>query len=459
MSFLSIFKKKATSNEEKTFLGIGFDLLDKKRENLVNIYQEDDNRKNHTFVFGSTGVGKTRLIEGLIEQDIPKGKNIVIIDPKGDVGLFSKMVEIAKRCGRENELMFLSPIYPDFSIKINPLSNYYMEEEVISHIVSGVPAKDEFFYNVANETTIAVVKALFIIRRYEANTQALNFDEIAQKVYYGGLIELKEQLEEIKNMGSDEEELDNLLLLYERVLSSPQDYFAKVSSTLRTTLTQMTMGNVGKIIGEAQENAFISKLQNDEGVLLYVMTGSMLTRQVSSVISKVTISMIQSCVGRIYASGKKFKNTLNIYIDEAASSVYRGIETLYAQARGAGVAITGLTQSSADLSAEIGQDGANRLLELTNTKIIMRLNDTKSSKIISDLGGKRKAYSYFLTVEGGITSREVEELNIENDDVTTLQKREFYYFGFEGRFKGKTLRVKGSKIQIIMPDVRQKDIA
>ena len=310
MSFLSIFKKKSTSNEEKTFLGIGFDLLDKKRENLVNIYQEDDNRKNHTFVFGSTGVGKTRLIEGLIEQDIPKGKNIVIIDPKGDVGLFSKMVEIAKRCGRENELMFLSPIYPDFSIKINPLSNYYMEEEVISHIVSGVPAKDEFFYNVANETTIAVVKALFIIRRYEANTQALNFDEIAQKVYYGGLIELKEQLEEIKNMGSDEEELDNLLLLYERVLSSPQDYFAKVSSTLRTTLTQMTMGNVGKIIGEAQENAFISKLQNDEGVLLYVMTGSMLTRQVSSVISKVTISMIQSCVGRIYASGKKFKNTV-----------------------------------------------------------------------------------------------------------------------------------------------------
>ena len=89
----------------------------------------------------------------------------------------------------------------------------------------------------------------------------------------------------------------------------------------------------------------------------------------------------------------------------------------------------------------------------------MRLNDTKSSKIISDLGGKRKAYSYFLTVEGGITSREVEELNIENDDVTTLQKREFYYFGFEGRFKGKTLRVKDSKIQIIMPDVRQKDIA
>lgn len=447
------FSKKQRLNDEKTFIGIGFDLEDRKSEKLLNIYQNDDNRKNHTFVFGSTGVGKTRLIEGLIEQDIPKGKNVVIIDPKGDIGLFSKMVEVARKCEREKELLFLSPIYPDYSIKINPLANYYMEEEVISHIVSGVPAKDEFFYNVANETTTAVVKALFIIRRYEGNNQPLNFEEIAQKVYYGGLIELKENLEEIKASGFSDENLINLLSLYDRVLSSPQDYFAKVSSTLRTTLTQMTMGNVGKIIGTAQQNVFIDRLEKDEGVLLYIMTGSMLTRQVSSIISKVTISMIQSCVGRVYASGKKFKNTLNIYIDEAASCVYRGIETLYAQARGAGVAISGLTQSSADLAAEIGQDGANRLLELTNTKIIMRLNDTKSSKMISDLGGKRRAYSYFLTVEGGITSREVEELNIENDDVTTLEKREFYYFGFEGRFKGKTLKVEDSKLLVLMPDV------
>ncbi|ARE80616.1 MULTISPECIES: type IV secretory system conjugative DNA transfer family protein [Campylobacter] len=453
-SFFNLFIKK--HEEEKTLIGKGFDLEDKKRERLIDIYQIDDNSKNHTFTFGSTGVGKTRLIEGLIEQDIPKGKNIVIIDPKGDIGLFSKMVEIAKKCGREQELMFLSPIYPEYSIKINPLANYYMEEEVIAHIVSGVPAKDEFFYNVANETTTAVVKALFVIRRYENDNSTLNFEEIAEKVYYGGLIELRDKLEEIQKNGYEDSELKGLLSLYERVLSSPQDYFAKVSSTLRTTLTQMTMGNVGKIIGMAQKNTFIDKLQNDEGVLLYIMTGSMLTRQVSSIISKVTISMIQSCVGRIYASGKKFKNTLKIYIDEAASSVYRGIETLYAQARGAGVAIMGLTQSAADLAAEIGQDGANRLLELTNTKIIMRLNDTKSSKMISDLGGKRRAFSYFLTVEGGITSREVEELNIENDDVTTLQKREFYYFGFEGRFKGKTLRVSDGKLQVLMPNVTRK---
>ena len=449
-------------HKDKTLIGRGFELDDlKKQSKLFDIFQDDDNRFNHTFVFGSTGVGKTRLIEGLVEQDIPKGNNVVIIDPKGDIALFSKFYETARKCGREQEIMFISPIYPEFSLQINPLSNYYMEEELIAHIVSSVPAKDEFFFNIASETTTVIVKTLLLKRRFEGNSEPLNFNEIAEKAYYQGLIDLRDELESLQQGGSenlqiDEQEMARLLGLFAQVLSSPQDYFAKVSSTLRTTLTQMTMGNTGKIIGSARSNAFIDKLEKEEGVLLYVMTGSMLTRQVSSIISKVTISMIQSCVGRIYASGRKFKNPLMIYIDEAASSVYIGIETLYAQARGARVAITGLTQSAADLVAEITQARADKLLELTNTKIIMRLNDTKSARTISELGGKRRGYSYFLTIEGGITSREVEELNIESDDITTLGKREMFYFGFEGRFKGKTLRVDNGQLEILFPDVTKK---
>ncbi|MCR6574318.1 DNA transfer in the process of conjugation and F pilus assembly protein [Campylobacter insulaenigrae] len=453
---MSFFNKKNNTVNNKMFIGKGFSLDDKKHEKLVNIYLEDDNCFNHSFVFGSTGVGKTRLIEGLIEQDIPKQNNIVIIDPKGDIGLFSKVVEIAKKHNRENDLLFLSPIYPDYSIKINPLKNYSMEEEIISHIVASVPAKEEFFYNIALETTTVIVKSLLIIRRYNKDESALNFDEVSSKASYNGLKDLRETLENIKDDTEEEREVEKILETLTRVIESPADYFSKVSSTLRTTLTQMTTGNVGKIMGNTFNNVFIDRLEKDEGVILYVMTGSLLTRQVSSIISKVTLSMIQSCVGRIYSSGKKFKNPLKIYIDEAASSLYRGIEVIYAQARGAKVAMMGLTQSAADIVAEIGQDSTNKLLELTNTKIIMRLNDTKSAKVISDLGGKRKDFSYFLSLNGGINSREVEELNIEIDDVTNLQKREFYYFGFEGRFKGKTLRVKDGNLLIQMPDLTSK---
>ncbi len=444
---------------EKTLIGKGFLLDDKKQNNFIEIYQDDDNRPNHTFVFGSTGVGKTRLLEGIMEQDIRKNQSVVIIDPKGDIALFSKMVQIAKECGREKDIMFISSIFPEYSLKINPLNNYFIDEEIIANIVSGVPAQDEFFLKVAQETTTAIVKALNILRRINNNNEPLTFEEIAQRAHYKGIKYLQDELIESVNEDSlllNDKESIRILNLLEQILSSNQDYFSKVTTTLRTTLTEMSVGNIGKIIGNVKTNRFIDRLEEDKPVLLYVMTGSMLTRQSSAILSKVIISMIQCCVGKVVSSGRSFKHRLNVYIDEAASSVYRGIEVLFAQGRSSNLNLTALTQSLADMVAEIGQERADKLFDLTNTKIIMRINEQKSAELISDMGGKKSGYSYFLNLEGGINSREVEELNIEADDITQLQKREFYYFGFEGRFKGKTAPVSAGKYEIIFPDISNK---
>ncbi|ELU5093464.1 type IV secretion system DNA-binding domain-containing protein, partial [Campylobacter upsaliensis] len=114
-----ILKKLLNHNAHKdyTFLGKGFTLEDKKGEHFIPIFLEDNNRCNHSFIFGAPGVGKTRLLEAMIEQDIPKGNNIVVIDPKGDIDLFSKIYQCAKLSGREKDVLFLSPVYPQYSIQ------------------------------------------------------------------------------------------------------------------------------------------------------------------------------------------------------------------------------------------------------------------------------------------------------------------------------------------------------
>ena len=416
-----LFLTKETS--QRTYVGKGFALEDKRKENLLDIYQDDDNRPNHTFVFGSTGVGKTRLLE-------------------------------------EQDLMFISTIFPKYSLKINPLNNYFIDEEIISNIISGVPAKDEFFLKVAQETTTAIVKSLVLLRKINGNDEPITFEEVAKKAHYRGIESLKDELDSIESCNEDTDlnaDLIRIKSLLEQVMSSNQDYFSKVTTTLRTTLSEMSVGNIGKIIGNVKTNKFIDRLEEDKPVLLYVMTGSMVTRESSSILAKIVVSMIQCCVGRVISSGKSFTHRLNIYIDESASVLYRGIETLYAQGRSSNINLTGLTQSKADLIAAIGDDAADRILDLTNTKIIMRINEQKSAKMISDMAGKRMGYSVFLNLDGGLNSREVEEMNIETDDITQLQKREFFYFGFEGRFKGKTAPVSNCKLQIIFPDISTKE--
>ena len=67
-------------------------------------------------------------MEHIIEQDICKGYSVVAIDPKGDIDLFSKVVQLAEETGRSEDLMLITPIFPQYSAILDPLSSYYMPE-------------------------------------------------------------------------------------------------------------------------------------------------------------------------------------------------------------------------------------------------------------------------------------------------------------------------------------------
>jgi DNA helicase HerA-like ATPase len=100
----------------KTILGTGIDIRGGKQQEL---YMNDADRSGHFWCFGTTRVGKTRLLENMLEQDIRKGNSVVVIDPKGDIPLFSKIYQAAKEAGREDDLMLITPIFPQYSIKLN----------------------------------------------------------------------------------------------------------------------------------------------------------------------------------------------------------------------------------------------------------------------------------------------------------------------------------------------------
>ena len=89
----------------------------------------DSDREGHIFTMGATRSGKTRLAEAMIEHDIRAGRSILWIDPKGDNGIFSKIVTVARETGREDDLLFFSPVFPRYSVRIDPLSHYFMPEE------------------------------------------------------------------------------------------------------------------------------------------------------------------------------------------------------------------------------------------------------------------------------------------------------------------------------------------
>jgi len=429
--------------------------LDDSTGKIRKITMPDKDRKGHLFCFGATRSGKTRMIESMIEQDIRKGYSVCFIDPKGDIDIFSKIVQVALEENRQDDLCLVTPIFPDYSSRIDPLAYYYMNEEIVSHVVSGIKAKEEFFVNVAYETTLMIVLSLLLFKRIRGDSgeeARLNFDDIKNRASHAGLTSLRNELDVIKNI---EPKAIEIIESLNQILSSPPDYFAKVSSSLRTVLTSISTGSVGTIIGRAKSNRFIERLENNQKTILIVQTGSLLTRRTAHIVGRVLISMVQSFIGRRYASGKKISPPLCMYIDEMSNVIYLGIEDLFNKGGGADVWVHGFTQSIADLEAEIGPVYARKILDNTNTKIFMRVNDPSTAKYISDYAGIKDCFSPFLSLSGGITIRQVEKYRIKPEDVLNLKPREFYMFSFHAAgYKGVTNFIKPAYIQVKYPEAK-----
>lgn len=450
-SFLDFLdKKKKPAIPNHTHIGKGFHLKDIKEEQFVDINLNNDFRRGHIIGFGTTGAGKSRLIESMVEQDIMLfGNSVVIIDPKVDNALLSRVYQAAVRSGNERAFMLLSPIHPKLSVKINPMSNYFMDEEIIGHIVSAIETSgDIFFYNIALEVSTAIVKSRLLIKKYVKDNTPLNFREIYRYAGYEGLQQLKENLEKINN--SKDRDLEDMVILINNVLGSNADYFAKVVSSLRTTLTQMSTGAIGSVFGGATKNRFIEMLENDEKVILYVQTPSMLSKKTSDITAKVSLSMIQSCIGRKAIEDKKFKHGLSIYIDESSNSLYQGVENLFNKSRSTDTRITAFSQNYADYIDAVGREKAKMILGNANGKFFMRLVDPDTAEDAARYAGEITKWDSVISTNG-IMSKQTKDMALKSEDLLSLMPREFYYFGMEGQFKGKTAPIGDTEIKINPP--------
>lgn len=115
-----------------------------------NIYLPISERVGHTLVLGTTRVGKTRLAEILITQDIKRGKKterkdtreaVIVLDPKGDADLLECCYAAAAEAGRLDDLLLFHLSHPDVSARYNPIGNYSRITEVASRIANALPSE------------------------------------------------------------------------------------------------------------------------------------------------------------------------------------------------------------------------------------------------------------------------------------------------------------------------------
>ena len=120
-------------------------------------------RASHLLVVGLPGMGKTRLAEILISQDIRRGDVVIVIDPKGDADLLKRVCAEAEAAGREHEVLIFHLGFPQLSCRYNPIGNFTRVTEVANRISNQLPSSGdsaafkEFGWQFINSMALALV--------------------------------------------------------------------------------------------------------------------------------------------------------------------------------------------------------------------------------------------------------------------------------------------------------------
>ena len=105
------------------------------------VWMDLGERVGHTLVLGTTRVGKTRLAEILITQDIHRGDVVIVFDPKGDAGLLRRVYAEAKRAGRMKDFTLFHLGFPAVSARYNAIGNFSRITEVATRIANQLPSE------------------------------------------------------------------------------------------------------------------------------------------------------------------------------------------------------------------------------------------------------------------------------------------------------------------------------
>ncbi|WP_029523639.1 type IV secretory system conjugative DNA transfer family protein [Persephonella sp. KM09-Lau-8] len=443
---------KKQHKKDAVHLGWGYQLypLNKK---LIPIYQGEGIRNQHTAVIGTTGVGKTYVLMNRVEYDIMRGDNVVVIDPKGSGDLLSFVLETAIKAGRLQDFIYVNPFFPEISARISPLAYYAVPDVVINTVIAGIRSKDEFYINIARELVSIVVYGLIeLSKSKERGNPTFTFEKIKEWISVEQLNRLKDLLSEVETPTAEK-----LIMDIEQVLSTPPEYFAKVGSSLRTVLTVLSTGNVGEIIGNAKGNDFMQRILDGKGVILYVETGSMLTRETSNIVGRVILSNIATFAGLYYVQRKKFPRKLKIHADEFYTQMFIGVEHLFDKGREVGISMDVYFQSLSQLEAEVGDKRANIILETINSYMLMRIKSPKTAERFAEIIGIGKTMVTNIGSDGSVSMFERDDWRVEPSEFIRLDDREFILHTGKRDYRGYTVDVKKPYIVVKMPEINVRD--
>lgn len=334
----------------------------------------------HVFLAGTTGCGKTRLLELMALQAARRGDAVAVIDPKGDAAMQARL-----RPG-----IRVAPNEPD-SHPYNPLGRFDEPRQIADRVAALLPADGEAaaFRNFAWQVMAKVAAGI------EAAGMPMNL-ALVNRFAFSALPELAEAVirrrapkltlaeyrrRRAAGTAAPVPGLDGLLEL----MDHPREHFLKLGSALAATLSKLTAGRLRKALSGAGFSW--DRLMAEGGVAvleLPFLRGSDTARAVA----RLALVDLQHAIGRRPPGGRR----LSLFIDEFSDLAMPEFVEVLNKSRSMGVSITVATQTFSDLRASLGSEArAMQILGNAGTIVQFRTHDKTDAEMFSKLAGREPA--------------------------------------------------------------------
>lgn len=429
-------------------------------------------RVGHTVVYGTTRVGKTRLAELLITQDIRRGDVTIVFDPKGDADLLKRVWAEAHRAGRGDELTVFHLGWPDISARYNAVGRFGRVSEVATRVAGQLSGEGnsaafrEFAWRFVNIVARALVALgerpdYTLITRYVNNIADL-YLRYAEKIITEKLPELNSQIENNANAFGDDDVPRNMQgqpeairiwaievalssdagnALYDPILDGlrsavryDRTYFDKIVASLLPLLEKLTTGKTAELLSpdylnmEDPRPIFDWEQVIRKKGIVYVGLDALSDSEVASAVGNSMFADLVSVAGHIYKHGingglpgsKEGKDPINLHCDEFNELMGNEFIPLINKGGGAGMQVTAYTQTSSDIEARIGSAAKTSQVQGNfNNLIMLRVRENRTAELLTSQLPQVEIYSKTL-VSGHQDSADV---TVNHDFTSSTQDR------------------------------------
>ncbi|GKW25770.1 conjugative coupling factor TraD, PFGI-1 class [Pectobacterium carotovorum subsp. carotovorum] len=410
-------------------------------------------RVGHSLVMGTTRVGKTRLAELLITQDIRRGDVTIVFDPKGDADLLKRMWAEARRAGRESEFHVFHLGWPDISARYNAIGRFSRISEVASRVAGQLSSEGnsaafkEFAWRFVNIITRALVALgqrpdYSLILRYVTNigdlyetyvenllsTQAPQLWVTVENLLSSGMLnerDLPRNMQGQANamkvwaietvLGSDEGKKiwDPVLDGLRSAVRYDRTYFDKIVASLLPLLEKLTTGKTAALLAPDYTDMDDPRPIFDwqevirKRGIVYVGLDALSDAEVASAVGNSMFADLVSVAGYIYKFGiggeaPQKKVAINLHCDEFNELMGEEFIPLINKGGGAGIQVTAYTQTLSDIEARIGSSAkANQVIGNFNSLIMLRVRENSTAELLTSQLPEVDVYT--KTLVSGVT--------------------------------------------------------